>query len=148
MKEPQEERNSNLKGFLIGSLVTFIVTGILMGIILLISFTTAGELTVEKAYVGWIDALGLSSVIMILFYLLNLLSREGAFDMLAYSFKLVWFNTFYRSIKETKLPSTYREYRELKRGSRRDKLTFLLVGPLPYLVASVIVMIIYYTSII
>ena len=148
MKEPQEEKDLNLKGFIIGSIVTFVITGIIMGIILLISFTSVGELTKELAYVGWIDALGLSSVIMILFFLLNLLSREGAFDILAYSFKLVWFNTFYRSIRDTKLPATYREYRELKRGSRRDKNLFLLVGPLPYLVASVIVMIIYYTSII
>lgn len=146
MNEPKEERN--YKGFIIGSIVTFVVTGIIMGIILLISFTQLTEVSVQAAYVGWIDALGLSGAIMLLFYLLNLLSREGAFDILAYSLKLVWFNTFYRSIKDTKLPRTYREYRELKRGTRKDRLLFLLVGPLPYILAAIIVMIIYYTHII
>ena len=146
MNEPKPERD--YKGFIIGSIITFVVTGVIMGLVLLISFTQVSELTTQAAYVGWIDALSISSVLMILFYLLNLLSREGAFDMLAYSIKLVWFNTFYRSIKETKLPSTFREYRELKRAKRKDGLSFLLVGPLPYLVAAVIVMIIYYTQII
>ena len=146
MNEPKPERD--YKGFIIGSSVTFVVTGVIMGLVLLISFTQVSELTRQAAFVGWIDALSISAVLMILFYLLNLLSREGAFDMLAYSIKLVWYNTFYRSIKETKLPSTFREYRELKRAKRKDGLLFLLIGPLPYLVAAVIVMIIYYTQII
>lgn len=146
MNEPKPERD--YKGFIIGSIVTFVVTGVIMGLVLLISFTQVSELTRQAAFVGWIDALSISAVLMILFYLLNLLSREGAFDMLAYSIKLVWYNTFYRSIKETKLPSTFREYRELKRAKRKDGLLFLLIGPLPYLVAAVIVMIIYYTQII
>ena len=146
MNEPKPERDD--KGFIIGSIVTFVVTGVIMGLVLLISFTQVSELTRQAAFVGWIDALSISAVLMILFYLLNLLSREGAFDMLAYSIKLVWYNTFYRSIKETKLPSTFREYRELKRAKRKDGLLFLLIGPLPYLVAAVIVMIIYYTQII
>lgn len=146
MNEPKPERD--YKGFIIGSIVTFVVTGVIMGLVLLISFTQVSELTRQAAFVGWIDALSISAVLMILFYLLNLLSREGAFDMLAYSIKLVWYNTFHRSIKETKLPSTYREYRELKRAKRKDGLLFLLIGPLPYLVAAVIVMIIYYTQII
>ena len=146
MSEPQKERD--YKTLIIGSIVTFVVTGVIMGIILLISFTQVTEVTREIAYVGWIDATGLASVIMILFYILNLLSREGAFDILSYSFKLVWYNTFHRSIKETKLPRTYREYRELKRGSRSERLNFLIIGPLPYIITCIVLMIIYYTQIV
>ena len=105
------------------------------------------ELTKENVMVGWIDALTISSVMMLLFYLLNILTREGAFDILSYSFKLVWFNTFYRSIKDTKLPRTYREYREQRRGAKKDNVLFLLVGAAPYLVAGIVVAIIYYSQI-
>lgn len=143
-----EEKSLDVKGFIIGSIVSFVVTGIIMGLIILISFTSHSELTKEVVYVGWIDALTLSSVVMLLFYLLNLLTREGALDILAYSFKLVWYNTFYRSIKETKLPKTYREYRELKHGQKKDSNLFLLLGAVPYLVAGLIIMIIYYGQIV
>ena len=148
MADPYKEvKERDYKGFIIGSIVTFIVTGLIMGLILLISFTAVSELTKEVVIVGWIDALTLSGIFMLLFYLLNLLSREGAFDILAYSFKLVWYNTFYRSIKETKLPRTYREYRELKRGKKGESLYFLLIGPLPYLVAGLILLALYYAQV-
>lgn len=144
--EESRSKDRNYKGFLIGSIVSFVVTGIIMGLVILISFTTR-ELTKENVMVGWIDALTISSVMMLLFYLLNILTREGAFDILSYSFKLVWFNTFYRSIKETKLPRTYREYREQRRGVKKDNVLFLLVGAAPYLVAGIILAIIYYSQI-
>ncbi len=146
--EETRSKERNYKGFIIGSIVSFVITGVIMGLVILISFTANKELSREVIYVGWIDALTISSVIMLLFYLLNILTREGAFDILAYSFKLVWFNTFYRSIKETKLPRTYREYREQRRGMKKDSFLFLLVGAAPYLLAGIVLMIIYYSQIV
>lgn len=142
---PNKERN--IKGFIIGTIVSFVVTGLIMGIILLIVFLSKQSFAKEEIYVGWIDALTVSSIMMVLFYLLNLLTREGAFDILAYSFKLVWYNTFYRSIKDTKLPKSYREYRELKASKPKESNLFLIAGALPYLLAGIVLMIIYYTTI-
>ena len=146
--EETHSKERNIKGFIIGSIVSFVVTGLLMGLVLMIHFLAKHDLMKEEIYVGWYDALILSSVMMLLFFLLNYLTREGAFDILAYSFKLVWYNTFYRNVRETKLPKTYREYRELKASKPRDSNLFLLVGAAPYLVAGIVVMCVYYLEVI
>ena len=140
MEENQVEKKS-YKGFIIGSIISFVITGLIMGIVLLIGYTSRGEHT--KELVIWVDGLTLSGFIMVLFYLLNLLTREGAFDILAYSIKLVWFNTFYRNVRETKLPKSYREYRELKAAQAKDSNLFLIVGASPYIIAGIILYIIY-----
>ena len=82
--------------YLIGLLISLIITALLTGLFLLIQFWSGRKITSEGLLM-WINALTASGSIMILFYLLILLSDGGAFDILAYSIKLFWVNTFHRN---------------------------------------------------
>ena len=130
--------------YLIGLLISLIITALLTGLFLLIQFWSGRKITSEGLLM-WINALTASGSIMILFYLLILLSDGGVFDILAYSIKLFWVNTFHRNVRATKLPPTYREYRELKRKNRRkNTLSFILLGGVPYLIVGLLLLIPFY----
>ncbi len=130
------------KNYYIGLIITIAVVGIL---VLCLYFYELYILEVKNIYKNLCDAFFIPSIIGVLFYLLNLVSKEGAFDAIAYSVKLVFYTTFYSNIRKTKLPSSYREYRELKRGKKRTSPSFLLAGSLPYLICSILFYILYHT---
>ena len=134
----------NRRHYIIGLAISLVITALLAGLFLLIQYWSGRRLNTQGLLM-WINALTTSGGIMILFYFLILLSDGGAFDILAYSIKLFWVNTFHRNVRATKLPATYREYRELKRKKRRkESLSFILVGGLPYLIVGLFLLIPFY----
>ena len=136
----------NKKRFIVGSLITFGATLLLaVGIYLLKSFLNVGSGLKfnDLLFRNIIDGLTLSGLLGALAFCLSFLSREGAFDILAYSVKVFWYNTFRRNIRQTALPSSYAEYKELKHGETKESTIFILVGSLPCLVVGLILLIPY-----
>ena len=136
----------NKKRFIVGSLITFGATLLLaFGIYLLKSFSDVGSGLKfnDLLFRNIIDGLTLSGLLGALAFCLSFLSREGAFDILAYSVKVFWYNTFRRNIRQTALPSSYAEYKELKHGETKESTIFILVGSLPCLVVGLILLIPY-----
>lgn len=136
----------NKKRFIVGSLITFGATLLLaVGICLLKSFSNVGSGLKfnDLLFRNIIDGLTLSGLLGALAFCLSFLSREGAFDILAYSVKVFWYNTFRRNIRQTALPSSYAEYKELKHGETKESTIFILVGSLPCLVVGLILLIPY-----
>lgn len=132
-------------GFLVTFGVTMLVAGTIFGLSVLNTLGQNKDPWDETVYVTLIDAFSIAGVLGMLFYFLSLLSTAGAFDILGYSMKLVWYNTFHRNVRDTALPKTYAEYKQIKRGKKPNSLIFMLFGSLPALVIGFIFMIPYYT---
>ncbi|MBQ7995107.1 MAG: DUF3899 domain-containing protein [Bacilli bacterium] len=90
------------------------------------------------------DAATFPGVFLILVYLLVKLSNGGAFDALSYSLQLVFYTVFFRSLRETKLPRSYTEYRLLKQGKKRAGFSYLLIVGGIFLLITVVFLILYY----
>ena len=145
--EEKEYISSRKKDFLIGLLITFIVTGAITGIIILLEVTSLGKTWKSDGYLILINSFTISSIFVELYALLVLVSNEGAFDAITYGVKLAFYVTFFKETRKTKLAKNYTEYRELKRGKRKNHISFIFLGALPYLLAGIITMIPYYTFI-
>ena len=129
--------NSDKKRLLIGSIITFAVSVLVaLGIYLLKSFYDVGAKESFDAHTlrNVIDGLSISGLFGVLIYCIVWLSQAGAFDIIAYSMKLVWYNTFRRNVRQSALPSSYAEYKELKHGDDQKSFLFLLIGSLPCLI--------------
>lgn len=90
------------------------------------------------------DAATFPGVFLILVYLLVKLSNGGAFDAISYSLQLVFYTVFFRSLRETKLPRSYTEYRLLKQGKKRAGFSYLLIVGGIFLLITVVFLILYY----
>ena len=93
------------------------------------------------------DTFLVPSLLAILIYVLNILTKEGAFDAIVYGVKLAFYTTFYSNIRKTKLPATYGEYRELKRGQKRTNLLYIVFSAVPYIIVGLAYYILYSVSI-
>ena len=91
------------------------------------------------------DTFTLSGVLYLLIFLLIKVSDYGAFDAIVYSVRLVFGMIFHDNIRKTKLPSTYAEYRNLKRGKRTSCL-FLLFAAIPHIIAMIVFLILFYVT--
>lgn len=142
------EPRKKIKGYLLSWIIAFVITGAIFGIIILIQTGGKGYTwdTKPSTYLILINAFTISAVIMILMWLLVIVSNNGVFDMIGYSVKLVWTVTFHRNVRDTKLPRTFAEYREIKRGKPRVNSSYLLLAAAPYLLTGLILMIPYYTK--
>ena len=142
--------NSDKKRLIIGSIITFAVSVLVaLGIYLLKSFYDLGakQSFNEHTLLNVIDGLTISGIFGVLIYCIVRLSQAGAFDILAYSMKLVWYNTFRRNVRQTALPSSYAEYKELKHGDKDEKsILFLLIGSLPCLITGLVLLIPYHLN--
>lgn len=92
------------------------------------------------------DTFLVPAVMLLLFYFLMLVSKEGAFDAISYGVKLTFFRIFYKNIRETKIPSTYVEYRELKRGKERASYLYLAITGSLFLLLAIIMFVVYITT--
>ena len=138
--------SSNTKRLIIGSVITFGVSLVVATLIYVLKSSYdagAGRGWNYNPLLNVIDGLSLSGLFGLLTFCLVHLSRAGAFDILSYSVKLVWYNTFRRNIRQTALPSSYAEYKELKHGDERESVLFLVIGSLPCLIAGIILIIPY-----
>lgn len=134
------------KRFFIGTAITVSVSLVIATIIYLLKSWAdvgAGFTFTQQAFRNVIDGLTLSGLLGVLTFCLSWLSREGAFDIISYSVKLFWYNTFRRNIRQTALPKTYADYKELKHGDKKESVLFILIGSLPCLITGIILLIPY-----
>lgn len=137
-------KEGSKKGYLIGLAISFVICAFMAGLIIIIEVFGLKLTFNEDAYLIMIDALTISGGLMLLFWVIVLLTNEGAFDLIAYSVKLVWYNTFHRSLRKVKLARNYAEYREEKRQKGKVNMSFIALGGAPYLLAGLILLIPYY----
>lgn len=135
------DKKEKIKKLIIGSLITFAASLVVAGIIFWIVASMRGNSWKDELLVELIDSLGISGLLGVMLWCLVFLSTEGAFDMLAYSVKLAIYNIFRRNIRETALPKTYAEYKELKHGKDKDYRLYILIGSLPCLIGGLILLI-------
>lgn len=142
----KDDENKKLRrNFIVGFLVSFFVIGIVCVIVFLIEYfvTRSGG----NIYVTLCDTFLVPSLLAILVYVLNILTKEGAFDAIVYGVKLAFYNTFYSNIRKTKLPASYSEYRELKRGQKRTNIMYIVLASIPYIIVGLAYYILYAVSI-
>lgn len=142
INKKDKEFNPYNKGYYIGLIITFIILGLLS---LCVYFYEIYVLNVTNINKNLTDSFFIPSIISILFYLLSVVTKNGAFDIIAYSIKLVFYSVFYSNIRKSKLPASYKEYKEIKRGSKRTSTSFLFFSAIPYLSISIIFYILYKT---
>ena len=73
------------------------------------------------------------------------LSEGGAFDLLAYSIKLVWYNTFRKEVRKTRLAPTFYDYRVERRKKKIDgQVSYIFFPGLVFLIVGLILLIPFY----
>lgn len=141
-----KERKLFTKGFIFGIIITFVVSLIVAAVFFGITAgnnIAAGNEWNFAPIIMFTDAFSISGFLGLLIYLITWVASKGAFDIFAYSIKLFWTNTFHKNTRETDLPRTYTEYKELKRGEEKGSSLYILFGSLPCLVAGIVLFIIY-----
>lgn len=142
----QDNKEKNIKygkGFRIGIIISlFFEALIFLGIFLYEFFVLYESIPTSYNFeVLMSDAFIFPSVIFVLLYLLMWVSKEGTFDAIAYGVKLMFYTIFYKNIRESKLPASYGEYRELKRKKERISYSFLLFASIPFFIVGLIFLI-------
>lgn len=133
------------RGYFIGGGVTLLINAGITALIILQEIYGLGRSFTDEKFLILVDGFSISGVLMCLFYLLVFISDEGAFDIISYSVQLVFHMTFHRNIRETKLPKSYAEYREMKRAKPRLNLSFILFSGLIFLIIGLILLIPYHS---
>ena len=132
------------KGFIIGLIVCFLVCLLITFVVIMQEIYGQNRNFAIEYRTILTDGFTISGGLMCLFYLLVYVSDEGAFDIISYSIKLVWNVTFHKNVRETNLPRTYAEYRELKRAKPRTNFKFMLFSGLFFFIIGIIFMILYF----
>ena len=142
---PDKEKNKKEldKGFIIGFVICFVICALITYLVILQEIHGLNRDFETQKFLILTDGFTISGGLMCLFYLLVYVSDEGAFDIISYSIQLVWVMTFHRNVRETKLPKTYAEYRELKRNKTRLNLKFILFSGLLFFIIGLILLILY-----
>ncbi|MCR5185175.1 MAG: DUF3899 domain-containing protein [Bacilli bacterium] len=140
------QKKRNFKGYLIGLLICIVITALITGLSILIQ-VLAGRNYQDNTLLIWINALCTGGALMMMFYILVKLSDEGAYDLLGYSIKLVWYNTFRREIRKTHLAPNFHTYREEKRRKKREvNMSFIFFPGLLFLIIGLILLIPFYQN--
>ena len=146
-KVTTSEKREKLVRYIIGLAISVAVTCTLIGLMIWIQILSGHNYSQDGLLI-WINALTISGVIMISAFFLVLLGDAGTFDMLAYAMKLFWYNTFNKEVRKTKLAPTFADYREEKRGKKRENsVSFLLYPGILALAIGLILLIPFYQSI-
>ena len=121
------------------SLITSIICGVIVGLLDVyskdISFT-------ENTIRVFADAFTVSGILNMLFFLLVILAREGAFDMIVYSTKRFFIFIFKKNPEESSLPRTYFDYVVQKRGDKKRNHFEYLIFPFIFFIIGLILSII------
>lgn len=134
------------KSFLIGFIVCFVINVLIALIIGLIQIYVLNRSLQDNCLLILTDSFTMSGLLMCLYYLIVFVSDEGAFDIISYSVQLVWNVTFHKNVRETNLPSTFAEYKQMKRAKPRLNLRFVLFSGLLFFIIGLIIMFIYYSN--
>lgn len=92
------------------------------------------------------DTFTIPAVMFLMVYLLVKVSRFGAFDIIVYSVRLLFVVMFRPNMRDSKLPRTYREYREMKQAKPRTSISFLAWTGLAHLIPMIVFVVLYYVS--
>jgi len=128
------------KNFTIG-LVVSIVVAALASVVVYLTEISSGQV---NSYVIWADTFTIPGLLFILSYFMVVVSNAGAFDMLNYSIGLAWNNVFHKSIRDSKYPNSYAEYKELKHGKEKNDMTFILYTGFLFFLIGAIFLVLYY----
>lgn len=132
-----QDRKFKVGHYLLGILISFIVASAIFGISILVQ-TWTGRKFPDDTLLILSNAAFIGGVLVACFYILVVLSSNGAYDLLTYSIKLVWYNTFNRNVRKTKLAASYADYKEEKRGKKKVDTSFIIVGATPYIIAGIL----------
>lgn len=136
-------RNRYIRNLIISTVATIFLTGIA-----LLFQISSGRKFPQDGLLIWINSFTLGGGLMIMLYFLVVLTDFGAFDLLGYSMKLVWYNTFRRGYRKTHLAATFHEYRlERYNNKRENSITYLLYPGLLFLGIGLILLIPFYQNI-
>jgi len=139
----QPKKKIFTKEYWIGFAISIACCVLLGGIILLVEVTSLDLTLKEDSIQILTDVFSISGILMLLFFLLIVVSNEGAFDAITYSVKLIWNVTFHSNVRSTKLPTNYAEYRALKRKKDKKPLSFIALAGLLFLLIGLIFFAIY-----
>lgn len=152
----EEKKNRQLpkkskfnKGFFIGLGITLFVLAVVAVAIFLFEYFTpdirtffdenGNRVLTQLNFLNMMsDIFIIPSILAILVYALMFVSKEGAFDAITYSVKLVFYSIFAKNMRHTKLPATYGEYRAMKMAQERSSSLFLLFAAIPYLITGLV----------
>ena len=121
------------------SLITSIICGVIVG---LLDVYSKGVSFTEYAIRVFADAFTVSGILNMLFFLLVVLAREGAFDMIVYGTKRFFIFIFKKKPEESSLPRTYFDYVVQKRGDKKRNHFEYLIFPFIFFVIGLILSII------
>lgn len=139
-EEIQTKSLSNLLRYII-SIAVVVIIGVVFG---LIRYFNAYRGTSKTILEFFADVTSVTGLIGLLVWLLMLVSMAGAFDMIVYGTKKMFFAIFKKNPRSG-LPRTYREYIEIKHNKERNyQFPFLIVASIVLLVG-IILLVIHYS---
>ena len=141
-EEGKELRNGlGTTGKWISAVVVHVIIGVIFG---LIRYFNAYSGTEKKALEFLADVFSITGLIGVLIWLLMLVSAYGAFSMIVYGTKKMFFAIFKRNPRSG-LPRTYTEYVETKRAKGVNyNFIFLIVSGI-VLVVGIVLLVIHYS---
>lgn len=89
------------------------------------------------------DAFGVSGILGVGIFCLTWAASAGAFDMLVYGVKLVFYTTFMPRERSEKLPKTFYDYKVLKDREKRKPVYGILFPSILFLIVGLILLIFY-----
>ncbi len=135
------------KSFVIGLIITFIIATMFAILIYYYEIGTLG-LDIESDLFNILsDTLSIPGLLLVLSYCMVFASKAGVFDMFNYAVGLAWTNVFHKNIRESKFASSYAEYKEMKRAKEDGDTTYILYVGSVFLLAGVVFLILFYSSI-
>jgi zinc transporter ZupT len=145
--ERKLKENHNDSSFGKGLIICLIIDAIIAGLIIGFSFLSEEMNWDRDKFIILSDAFSLPGIYTILFFLISWVSGEGAFDAISYGVQVAFFTISHKDLRETKLPKTYADYRELKRHKKKGRTLFLLVAGGIFLLIGIIFSIFFTTTI-
>lgn len=147
--DPQDESKKqsifHSRGFYYALLISFLVLVATGALIACIEYFTLKDQP-DDAFVLHLltDAFGLSGILGLGVFCLTWVASAGAFDMLVYGVKLVFYTTFLPRERSEKLPKTFYDYKVLKDREKRKPVYGLLFPSLLFLMIGLIFLIFYH----
>ena len=141
----EEDNGNNTKKKMVISFIVALAINVLIGVAFgLILYFASYRGTSKTALQYWADVISVTGTIGVSMWLFALVTSFGAFDMIVYGTKKMFFAIFRRNPRSG-LPRTYLEYVESKKDKRTNRYWPFLIISLCILFAGVILLITYYS---
>ena len=126
--EKEKRNNRDNVSFAKGLIICLIIDAIIAGLFIGFSFLSSEMDWGRDKFVILSDAFSIPGIYTILFFLISWVSGEGAFDAISYGVQVAFYTVFFKDLRETKLPKTYADYRELKKHGKKGRTLFILLS--------------------